>query len=472
MTCTLASLSVEMSNARLGDARLSRRLGLMVDALTLRPSESFPDAFQSDAALEAAYRFFNNDRVTSERVLEPHSQATLERAVERGGLLVVHDTTEFKFEDGIEREDLGPLRGKGQGFFGHFALALGADGLREPLGVLGMRTFVRSRKGKGKRTMAQRRRAGDNELDHWRHLVDDVEERISNPWWAVHVMDRQADSYELLASMIERNYFVVRAAHADRVVHLPLEAKAKLRDAINRAPAVIEREVRLSPRRQKKDKGPQPKHLPVRKSRVARLAISAVPVTVKRPGCCSSNLAATLQLNVVRVFELDTPPGELPVEWLLLTNLPIGTPEQVAIVVDHYRCRWVIEEFNKALKTGCSYQQRHLESGRALLNALATLAPVAWRLLLLRYLAQHAPDASAAEVLTPTQVRVLVSIPRLKLRAHPTVREAMLAVASLGGHLKNNGEPGWQVLGRGFYDLLLLELGWSARTAARRREKM
>lgn len=49
----------------------------------------------------------------------------------------------------------------------------------------------------------------------------------------------------------------------------------------------------------------------------------------------------------------------------------------------------------------------------------------------------------------------------------PTIREAMLAVAGLGGHLPSNGDPGWLVLGRGMHDLLLLELGWRAREQAK-----
>jgi hypothetical protein len=42
----------------------------------------------------------------------------------------------------------------------------------------------------------------------------------------------------------------------------------------------------------------------------------------------------------------------------------------------------------------------------------------------------------------------------------------MLAIAALGGHIKNNGDPGWLVLGRGLHDLLLLELGPRLRQEA------
>jgi hypothetical protein len=55
----------------LGDGRLNRRLGLLVDSLAKRSAESFPKALY-DAELEAAYRFFGNEQVTPEAILAPH----------------------------------------------------------------------------------------------------------------------------------------------------------------------------------------------------------------------------------------------------------------------------------------------------------------------------------------------------------------------------------------------------------------
>ena len=76
-------------------------------------------------------------------------------------------------------------------------------------------------------------------------------------------------------------------------------------------------------------------------------------------------------------------------------------------------------------------------------------APVAWRLLLLRHLARTAAKAPATAALTTKQLQVLMAVAKKPLPARPTVRDAMLAVAALGGHLKNNGDPGWLVLGLG-----------------------
>ena len=168
------------------------------------------------------------------------------------------------------------------------------------------------------------------------------------------------------------------------------------------------------------------------------------------------------------VWEVDAPAGEEPVEWRLITSEPIDTLSQVLRIVDIYRTRWLIEEFFKALKTGCAYEQRQLESLQTLLVALALLAPVAWQLLLLRHLAQTAPESCAMAVFTARQLDVLrASSTRRPLGPQPTVAEALLAVASLGGHLRQNGSPGWQVLGRGRQKLALMESGWMAAEQAR-----
>ena len=121
----------------------------------------------------------------------------------------------------------------------------------------------------------------------------------------------------------------------------------------------------------------------------------------------------------------------------------------------------------------CCTERRQLESCRALLNALAVFSVIAWRLLLLRHTARTAPDAPANAVLTSQQIRVLsrlctmkgANVPKVDLPANPSAEDALRAVAQLGGHLRSNGPPGWQVLGRGYDTLLLVELGWMARGA-------
>jgi hypothetical protein len=279
---------------------------------------------------------------------------------------------------------------------------------------------------------------------------------------AIHVMDREADSYAVFAALSEQKRLFVIRSFQDRV--LAGGDEAHLRAAAKAARTMLRREVPLSPR--PKIKGPKGKRHPARRYRTAKLRFAAAQVELPRTGDARTSQSTSLKLNVVYVSEAKAPPGEPAVEWFLLTNLPVGTPEEIAFAVDCYRGRWTIEEFFKALKTGCQYERRQLESAESLLNALAIFAPVAWRLLLLRHLARTNDKAPATAVFTAKQVEVLRAIARRPLPARPTAKDAMLAVATLGGHLKSNGDPGWIVLGRGLHDLLLLELGWRAREEA------
>lgn len=450
-------ISAELSEADLGDERLNRRLGLLADQLARRPGESFPNALD-DAQLEAAYRFFGNDRVLPEAILAPHFRQSARRASEHERVLVVHDTTQFDFPGNAKREGLGRLiKPSAQGFFGHFSLALSADGARVPLGLLALETVFRLDSSIGHKNWTPAKSRG--ERLRWHNCVNDAEAQLGGRTKAIHVMDREGDSYALLSELSDQERDFVVRSFQDRV--LVSNDEERLREVARNTRPSLRREVPLSPR--PNIKGPKGKRHPARRSRIAKLSLAARTVELPRPRTSGKTESKTIKLNVIHVYEKRPPKGEPAVEWFLLTSLPIGSPEAIEFAVDCYRARWAIEEFFKALKTGCQYEARQLESADSLLNALAIFAPVAWRLLLLRHLARADIEAPAAAALTEAQLTVLRAVAKRPLPVRPTAREAMLAVAGLGGHLKSNGDPGWLVLGRGLHDLLLLELGWRAR---------
>jgi hypothetical protein len=203
-----------------------------------------------------------------------------------------------------------------------------------------------------------------------------------------------------------------------------------------------------------------------RQARIAKLSVSAGRIALQKPRYCNDDLPDELHVNVVYVQEVDAPKDEEPVAWVLVTTEKIETSEQVAAVVDHYRARWLIEEFFKALKTGCAVEKRQLESFGALTNALALFLPIAWQMLLLRTVSRLDPNAPASHVLTATQIAVLRHYQPQKMPARDaTAKDALYAVAGLGGHLKNNGAPGWRTLAHGMQELLLLSSAWDAAIA-------
>jgi hypothetical protein len=144
-----------------------------------------------------------------------------------------------------------------------------------------------------------------------------------------------------------------------------------------------------------------------------------------------------------------------------LTSEPIGTAADLERIVDHYRARWTIEDYFKALKSGCSLERRQVESYDALCKVLAILAPIAWRLLHLRGLARQAPNGRATRAFSSIDLQLLSRAAATRGCPPPkNIRDAFALLARLGGHLKSNGPPGWHTLGRGYEQLLLLRVGW------------
>jgi hypothetical protein len=453
MTFGIERLSKEMAGADLGDARLSWRLGQIVDALGARPGESLPKALQTTAALEATYRFMSNESVIPEAILAPHIAATCERVEAAQVALAIHDTTDCDFP-GEARRGLGRLSKLRRGFFAHVCLAVNA-GSGCPLGIWGAHTWTRNAKapGKKRRSTYEFKTRETKESDRWLEMANEVDELTQHRARVIHVADREADSYRFLASLQERNAeFVIRASHLERV----LADGRSLEQTTDDVKLRLIREVSLSKRTAQQ--GRRSSH-PARSRRTATLLIGTTSITIKGSWATPVRDSQELKLHVVRVWEPEPPDGEQPIEWHLLTNLPIATHQQLELVIDAYRSRWLIEELFKALKSGCGFEKLQLESLDALLNAFAVMLPVAARLLALRHVARLNPERPASDVLTPLQIRVLRVYKNTARMPLVTARDAMLAVARLGGHIKNNGDPGWVVLGRGYQDLLTLEQG-------------
>lgn len=373
----------EFLGADFGDTRRSARLIQLAETCAAAPDKSLPKASASSQALAAAYRFFGNDAVSAAKILEPHRKMTTARMVEARQVLVLHDTSDFAFPG--KREGLGPLHGTGdRGFLMHCSLAVTADGNRRPLGVIASNTWTRKDEPRNKKPNGKKlsgsdyAKLKDKESARWGEQVCEVAQCIGARAELIHIMDREADAYALLSDLIGNGHrFVIRMSK-DRVARdaeADEEEWEDLRSLVDRAKFVTEREVQLS-RRATSSIPSVTKTFPPRDRRVARLAISATTVQIRRPRY-EHEKAPEITLNVVRVHELDTPPDMVPVDWVLLTTETITTSDDVLKIVDYYRARWLIEEFFKALKTGCAIEKLQLESYDSLRNALALHLPIA-----------------------------------------------------------------------------------------------
>jgi hypothetical protein len=412
---------------------------------------------KSDVELEAVYRFLSNDAVKSSDVLQPHVAETMKRARQAPVCLIVHDTTEFKFK-GEPREGLGFTNSKQSGFYAHFSLAVLPGEARLPLGVCGLEHFVRkTRKGKKRKPHSFYTAQDPNrESLRWFRGLDAVEDERDG-FECIHIMDREGDIFDLMAAAVEREARFIIRGDKERAL---ADGAGQLQDVLQLLEPRVYRRVEVSARfATKRHHTIRGRRKITRVARTAKLAIGSCTVELRRPKTGHA-LAKSLKVNVVYAREKSPPRGEEPIDWLLVTTEPVDTKKQLLAVIDNYRSRWIIEDFFKALKTGCGFEKRQLETYDALTNALAVFAVIAWRLLLIRALARTDPNGRATTTFNEVQLAILKH--HLNLRKPlATNKDALLALARLGGHIKNNGDPGWLTLGRGFEELLILEAGFN-----------
>ena len=462
----VARIVEDLGRAELGDPRRVARAQQVLARLAAMPGASLPDAMVTEAELEGAYRLLNNDCVGFDHLFDAYARGTAERARSRGVVLAIHDTTNCMFRHADPRE-VGYLNTGKPGFPLHLTLLVDTQEWRRPLGLMHAEVLPRHKKpgrdrSKHGMTGGETRKLANREYLRWQRGIDMTEARLDGMETAIiHVADRESDSYELMAGCIETDRRFIFRARSCRTVERDGE-RVPIRDfVVDEERVVLEREVPLSRRLGKSSPASRSAH-PPRESRVARLSFSVTKVTLRRPNIVGAHLPRTIDVNVLHVFESEPPDGQEPVDWLLYTTEPLRTRRDVEEVVDFYRCRWLVEELNKALKTGCVVQERQLESLDALTTMLALSLPVAVELLALRTLARTDSSAPATLVFHPQELAALRHMSHRVLPPTPTVQDALWCIAGLGGHIKNNGAAGWQVLQRGMQKFTEFAAGWCA----------
>lgn len=450
----LPSLDTDFSRSDLGDQRRNERAVWLARRVQSGPSLSLPKVFRDPSELEAVYRFLANPHVSSQALVSGHVAATAERASTCERVIVVHDSSQLRYFG--EREGLGWFQ-NGQGLLFHASLAV-AEKSRMPLGLLGFQTLL-PKEPKAGSTQAQRKldarkvARADKLSMRWDRGVEQSAAAAAGTA-LLHVADQEADQFAFFAWMKEHDHRFVIRGRPDRVV--TGRSGETVGEKLESAPSYLEREVPLSarPAKQRGRTAARNNGQPVRAARTARLSIRAETVQLGRPGYAQTE-SRELALNAVYVREVEPPEGEEPVTWLLYTTEPIDTAEQIAAVVDAYRCRWMIEEYFKALKTGCAIEKRQLVTEAGLERALAIYAALAWRLLLLRHLARTAGGEPADKLFDPVELAVIRELAEgAKLGPRPSLEEVYFAIANIGGHIRRNGPPGWKTLADGYEELL------------------
>jgi len=458
----------EAATADLGDPRLDDRLAVLLSDLGNRPNLSIPAACGGRAEMKAAYRFFDNDKATFDKVIEPHVARTKERLAEYPVVLLVQDTTEIDLtRPEQEVADAGELDGARRGLLLHEMQAFTPDGT--PLGtvwaeVLNRTAGVSHESATDKRHQRKHTPIEAKESMRWLTGLRKAREMAQQlpGVQCVCVADSEADIYELFAEPRGEHpvHWLIRACQ-DRA--LETDSGRHLRDQVLAAPVLYLVELQIRGR-QAKTTVEERARRQNRVTRQAQVEVRAATVTLRAPWRPDRDLPP-ITVNVVLVREPNPPTGEAPVEWLLVTTLPIDTAEQVRTIVEYYCVRWCIEILFRTLKSGCRIEQRRFEHIDRVLPCLGLYLIVAWRTLFVCRLGRSCPDMDCEAIFEPSEWKaVWVAVHHRKPpKKAPRLSEMVHLIASLGGYVERpHSEPGTQTLWIGLQRMYDLAWAWDS----------
>jgi hypothetical protein len=445
----------ETASADLGDERLNRRLELVLRRLAGQPEKSIPAASRGWRETQAAYRFFDNEKVTPEKVLSPHREATLQRMRQHSVVLCVEDTSELDFTSKPKTEGLGPLNYElTRGIHIHPMLALTPEGLC--LGVLEFWRWVRDASDHGGKDRRDRlsRPLEKKESLRWVEgykKVCTLQEEVG-PIQTVYVADRDSDLFELFeASESGSAAWLIRSAQ-DRAV----QGGGLLWERVSQAPCLGQVEFDLAPAR-----GRCPRRV-VQSLRAERVLL--------RPPYRPDKKLEPVEVTAILAREETPPEGEEPIEWRLLSSLPVESFTDAYEKIQWYLCRWQIEVYFRILKSGCKVEDLQLQHRERIEVALALYLIVAWRVLYLTRLGRTVPDLSCEVAFSPQewQAAYLVSKRQKPPSEPPRLQEIITLIAGLGGYLarKRDGPPGPKTLWIGLQRVRDFALALEARDDA------
>jgi len=425
----------ELEGIDLGDKRLNRRSGSILEALAANPQASINSACEGWGDTLAAYRFFKNNSIEPDRILQPHVEATQRRIKDHSVVLIVQDTTELDFS--LHPPDDAKCLNKEDrfGLYDHTHLAVTPEQLC--LGVVGVEEFDRTPESLGK--AKERATLPIEQKESLRWLTGyRLASRLAGETPAtqiVSVADREADIYDIFMEAEQHPTpadFIIRA----KIERCTLErdpdsgpaAYRKVRDEVSDSELRTMRTIEL----------PQ---TPKRKARQAELEIRAIEVVVKPPHARSSLPSVTY--HVVLVEEVNGPGDGTEVSWLLITSLPIDSVKEILRVIDYYVARWTVEVYFRVLKTGCRVEEIQLETMHRIKNCLAFYRIIAWRVMYLTHLNRECPSLPCDVVfadyewMSVWKVTTKEEIPDTP----PPLSEFMPLLTRLGGYNNRPGEP-------------------------------
>lgn len=373
----------EFSSVKLGDERLSNRLVKLAGHFIQQPEKSIPAKCRSWPETKAAYRFFDNEKVTASAISQSHMEASLARMQSHPIILFLQDTTVLNYTGQTLRKNAGPtIRNNTKGMFLHPTIAVTPE--RLCLGVVHYEQWFRTELAD--KTAAERSRTNHSRAP---------EDKESYRWVRSY---QQTNAY---AGKLPNSTIINIADREGDLFELYREAQQT-----------------LAAGRQRRKAGYPP-----------------------------------IKTTVVIASEVNVPAGVKPVEWILLTSMPVVSLATARTIIDWYQCRWQIEIYFKILKSGCKVEKLQITDDERFNPCLALYMIIAWRILYITLLGRECPEVSCEIVFDRMewQTAYIVLKKQKPPPAPPQLNEMIKMIASLGGFLnrKSDGSPGPTVLWRG-----------------------
>ncbi len=451
----------ELAGCALGDKRLCDRLRRLLHQLEGAMGAPLPLACQDWANTKAAYRFLSSGRFGEDAILAGHFRSTASRFAAAGGpILVVQDTTGFSYRwakpetigaigrASIGRDRNGNLRPYTQcGLLMHASLVVTTEGL--PLGLAAVQ-FWTCKEFKG--TNALKRHVNptrvpieEKESVRWLAGLRQSTALLGDPGRCVHIGDRENDIYEFFCAAREAGtHFLVRTC----VDRLAGDGRRTVSAVMARVAVAGQHRVEVTAEDGSVSEA------------VVKLRYKRVHI---RPPIGKQKRYPALDLTVIHAREAAQPRGRDRVDWKLVTDLAVTSPEEAVEKLRWYAQRWKIELFHKVLKSGCRVETARLRTAERLTKLIAVFCILGWRIFWTTMINRAAPDAPPQVPLTEAEIAVIDRAPRdrVAVPGKNTLSHYLTKVARLGGYLARARDPppGNTVMWRGWSRLMDMTLG-------------
>ncbi len=449
----------EMVDLDTGDKRLDKRVKAVLKAVANKPSMAFPKQFHSTAELKACYRLFDSDLITCEAILEPHINKTIERIQSFPVVVLSGDSSSLNYTTRSSNSDSGYISSNNaQGFLTHVSLASTLD--RQPLGVVQAKFWARDKQKPEKKVHRDYLPLKEKESYKWIEsyasankiavLCPDTE--------IISVFDREGDIIELWEEAAKSQktgncaHLVVRCNHNRGVLPTDENKSTKLFEFAEKSSIVGYCEFELRDR---------VTHRILRKVKQEIRASSVCIYPAYRSGVERRKVV----LNVVFMKEVNTPEGIEPVNWYLLTTLPIESEKAVQKIIKAYLARWDIETLFRTFKTGCKVEERSLRTSDRLYPMFALFLIIAWRINYLSRISREHPELPCTVIFSEMEWKAAYAAINKNIHppsTTPKIQEMIVIIARLGGYLnrKNDPPPGAKVIWRGLEYLRAFMDAW------------